>query len=163
MGKIYDFVLSVLTVCVISGVAVGLAPEGSIKKYIKFIVSLCVLAAILTPLIGVISSIPSVGEESSEIFGKKGEESGEYGEKQIEAQKAAIEAAICDIVSSKFGIDKGAVSVSITIDAQNISAIEIREIKINVKSKCNTAEIENYIGEMFYGTARVTVTEGSDG
>lgn len=163
MGKIYDFVLSVLTVCVISGVAVGLAPEGSIKKYIKLIVSLCVLAAILTPLIGIVSSIPSVGDEISEIFGKKEEEDGAYDEKQIEAQKAAVEAAVCDVVASKFGIDKKAISVSLTIDAQNISAIEIREIKINIKGKCNTAEIANYIGEMFYGTAKVTVTEGSDG
>ena len=51
MEKLSGFVLSVLTVCVISGIVIGVSPEGAMKKYINYIISLCVLAAIITPII----------------------------------------------------------------------------------------------------------------
>lgn len=163
MEKLSGFVFSLLTVCVISGIATGLSPEGTMKRYIKYIVSLCVLAAIITPVISIFSSLPMQGEELSELFGDHGEATGDSEEKLIETQKKAVEQAITDVVSNKFGIDKGKLTVGIKIDATNKSAIEIREINIVCRVVCRKEEIRNYIEEMFYGTARVTVTEALDG
>ena len=163
MEKLSGFVLSVMTVCVIAGVATGLSPEGAMKRYIKYIVSLCVLAAIMTPVICVFSSLPSYGEAIPELFGGGEAARDDAEEKLIETQKKAVEQSIKNVISERFGIDSGSITVEITIDATNKSAIEIRGINITVGAKCRAEEIRAYIDEMFYGTARVIVTEAFDG
>ncbi len=74
-----------------------------------------------------------------------------------------METAIRDTIVKKFGMEEDCVFVRITIDATNRSAIEIRCIDISVKGKCPSGEIKKYIEEMFYGTAKVTVSEVGDG
>ncbi len=163
MEKLSDFAISVLTVCVISGIVTGISPEGAMKKYINYIVSLCVLAAIITPVISIFSSVPQYSEEIEHIFEKQKETDSDAQAKLIEAQKAAVETAIRDTIVKKFGMEEDCVFVRITIDATNRSAIEIRCIDISVKGKCPSGEIKKYIEEMFYGTAKVTVSEVGDG
>lgn len=163
MEKLSGFVLSVLTVCVISGIVIGVSPEGAMKKYINYIISLCVLAAIITPIISIFSSVPQYSEDIERIFEEHKETDTDAEAKLIEAQKAAVETAIRDTIVKKFDIGEDRIYVEITIDSTNKSAIEIRYIDISVKGKCPSGEITKYIEEMFYGTAKVTVSEVSDG
>ena len=161
MEKLSGFVLSVLTVCVISGIVIGVSPEGAMKKYINYIISLCVLAAIITPIISIFSSVPQYSEDIERIFEEHKETDTDAEAKLIEAQKAAV--AIRDTIVKKFDIGEDRIFVEIAIDSTNKSAIEIRYIDISVKGKCPSGEIKKYIEEMFYGTAKVTVSEVSDG
>mgnify|MGYP002580651948 FL=1 len=163
MEKLSGFVLSVLTVCVISGIVIGVSPEGAMKKYINYIISLCVLAAIITPIISIFSSVPQYSEDIERIFEEHKETDTDAEAKLIEAQKAAVETAIRDTIVKKFDIGEDRIFVEIAIDSTNKSAIEIRYIDISVKGKCHSGEIKKYIEEMFYGTAKVTVSEVSDG
>ena len=163
MEKLSGFVLSVLTVCVISGIVIGVSPEGAMKKYINYIISLCVLAAIITPIISIFSSVPQYSEDIERIFEEHKETDTDAEAKLIEAQKAAVETAIRDTIVKKFDIGEDRIFVEIAIDSTNKSAIEIRYIDISVKVKCPSGEIKKYIEEMFYGTAKVTVSEVSDG
>ena len=163
MEKLSGFVLSVLTVCVISGIVIGVSPEGAMKKYINYIISLCVLAAIITPIISIFSSVPQYSEDIERIFEEHKETDTDAEAKLIEAQKAAVETAIRDTIVKKFDIGEDRIFVEIAIDSTNKSAIEIRYIDISVKGKCPSEEIKKYIEEMFYGTAKVTVSEVSDG
>ena len=158
MEKLSGFVLSVLTVCVISGIVIGVSPEGAMKKYINYIISLCVLAAIITPIISIFSSVPQYSEDIERIFEEHKETDTDAEAKLIEAQKA-----IRDTIVKKFDIGEDRIFVEIAIDSTNKSAIEIRYIDISVKGKCPSGEIKKYIEEMFYGTAKVTVSEVSDG
>ena len=93
MEKLSGFVLSVLTVCVISGIVIGVSPEGAMKKYINYIISLCVLAAIITPIISIFSSVPQYSEDIERIFEEHKETDTDAEAKLIEAQKAAVETA----------------------------------------------------------------------
>lgn len=163
MEKFSDFVVSVLTVCVISGIVIGISPEGAMKKYISYIVSLCMLAAIITPIISIFSSVPQYSGEIERIFEDQNETDSDAETRLIEAQKAAVELAIRDTIVKKFGIGEDNVSVEITIDTANKSAIEIRCIDVSVAGECPSGEIKRYIEEMFYGTAKVTVSEVVDG
>ena len=163
MEKLSGFVLSVLTVCVISGIVIGVSPEGAMKKYINYIISLCVLAAIIPPIISIFSSVPQYSEDIERIFEEHKETDTDAEAKLIEAQKAAVETAIRDTIVKKFDIGEDRIFVEIAIDSTNKSAIEIRYIDISVKGKCPSGEIKKYIEEMFYGTAKVTVSEVSDG
>ena len=158
MEKLSGFVLSVLTVCVISGIVIGVSPEGAMKKYINYIISLCVLAAIITPIISIFSSVPQYSEDIERIFEEHKETDTDAEAKLIEAQTA-----IRDTIVKKFDIGEDRIFVEIAIDSTNKSAIEIRYIDISVKGKCPSGEIKKYIEEMFYGTAKVTVSEVSDG
>ena len=157
MEKLSGFVLSVLTVCVISGIVIGVSPEGAMKKYINYIISLCVLAAIITPIISIFSSGPQYSEDIERIFEEHKETDTDAEAKLIEAQKAAVETAIRDTIVKKFDIGEDRIFVEIAIDSTNKSAIEIRYIDISVKGKCPSGVIKKYIEEMIYGKEKVTV------
>lgn len=158
MKTLGNFAAAVLSVCIAAGAVVRISPEGSIKKYLKHLVSLCVLAAILAPFVTGMNALVSF---DGGVFPDFEEElSGGGGEKYvIEAKKAEIEEAICSLISSKWGIDKGKIAVRLTLDKSNVSAIEIRKIDVKISGKTNAEEIREYIDEMFYGTAGVTVSE----
>lgn len=111
MEKLSGFVLSVLTVCVISGIVIGVSPEGAMKKYINYIISLCVLAAIITPIISIFSSVPQYSEDIERIFEEHKETDTDAEAKLIEAQKAAVETAIRDTIVKKFDIGEDRIFV----------------------------------------------------
>ena len=160
MGKTELFIYAFVSVCVGAGVITQIAPEGALKKYLKYIVSLCVLAAMLSPLIkafGVIAREDlSVTFDAEDTNGQKAAE-----DIVIENGKSRIEDAIRSEISKKWEISYDDVSVEITLDVSNKQAIEIKNIKINVAGVTNTNEIKDYISKLFYGTANVSVSEGN--
>lgn len=58
MSEILSYFGEIIIITAISGILFTVAPEGNIKKYINFIISVCVLAAIVAPMISVVSKLP---------------------------------------------------------------------------------------------------------
>lgn len=158
MKTLGNLAAAVLSVCIAAGAVIRISPDGSIKKYLKYLVSLCVLAAVLSPLIDGVGTMLSF---DGNISVGEGDSMGapHGGEYIIDAEKAEIEEAICSLIASKWRLEKEKICVSLTLDKSNISAIEIRKIDIKIKGVAKTEEIRRYIDEMFYGTAGVTVSE----
>ena len=149
MDGVKTFAEGVILVCVSAGVAMRLSPDGKLKKYLGYIISLCVLCAILAPLGKAIGGFEwdfITTEEASDGTGAE--------RLVIDAEKAEIERSISSLISTKW--DVGDVSVSLTLDESNVSAIEIRAIDIYISGQVPDG-IEEYISDMFYGTAKVRV------
>lgn len=149
MDGVKTFAEGVILVCVSAGVAMRLSPDGKLKKYLGYIISLCVLCAILAPLGKAIG-----GFEWDLITTEEASDGTDAERLVIDAEKAEIERSISSLISTKW--DVGDVSVSLTLDESNVSAIEIRAIDIYISGQVPDG-IEEYISDMFYGTAKVRV------
>ena len=153
------FVYAFVSVCIGAGVITQLAPDGTLKKYLKYIVSLCVFAAMLSPLENALVII--INDDTPISFELNTEEApGDAEETLIEDGKKRIEDAIVSEISKKWDIPGEDISVSVVLDTSDKRAIEIREIKIYVANGANADEIKEYISGLFYGTAKVSVSEG---
>ena len=153
------FVYAFVSVCIGAGVITQLAPDGTLKKYLKYIVSLCVFAAMLSPLVNALGVI--INDDTPISFELNTEEApGDAEETLIEDGKKRIEDAIVSEISKKWDIPGEDISVSVVLDTSDKRAIEIREIKIYVANGANADEIKEYISGLFYGTAKVSVSEG---
>lgn len=150
MDGVRTFAEGMILVCVSAGIAMRLSPDGKLKKYLGYIISLCVLCAILAPLGKAISN----GFEFKDIT--LGETSSDTDAERlvIDAEKAEIERSIASLISAKWGVD--GVRVSLTLDETNVSAIEIRAIDIFITGEIPEG-IDEYVSDMFYGTAKVRV------
>lgn len=163
MEGIRSYALAIVTVCVSAGLVTQIAPEGQLKKYIKYIISLCVLAALIAPVISVFGGLPEYADKFGEILEQQTEDDSGAKKQLIETQKNAVQEAIRSLISTKYSIKKENIEVKIKINSDNSEAVEIKEIFITVKEYADIQAIKNYINEMFYGTAKITVMEADGG
>lgn len=60
MGEMKGFVMSLVCASAASALIDGFVPDGSVKKYVRYLISLCILLILLTPLAKIIGKLPSV-------------------------------------------------------------------------------------------------------
>ncbi len=60
MGDIKEFIMSLAAVSAASALLDGFTPDGALKKYLRYIVSLLILVVLLTPIKGALEIIPSL-------------------------------------------------------------------------------------------------------
>lgn len=160
MNEILSYFGEVIVITAVSGILFTAAPEGNIKKYINFIISLCILAAIVAPMISVVSKLPDKIRTTEWKYEEAGAEESEKIENAVvNASKKEIEDAICSLISSKFGLDVKEIDCEIELDAKDSSNIEITKITIVIPSGKNKDKIKNYIDDMFLGKSMVVVSE----
>ena len=71
MSEIISYFGEVIILTAVSGVLFVVAPEGNVKKYINFVISICILAAIVAPMITAAVNLPDTirleGEEWEDV------------------------------------------------------------------------------------------------
>lgn len=157
MKKAELFIYGFIVICIGAGVVTRLAPDGVIKKYFKYIVSLCVLAAMMSPLINALGIITKI--DTTIIFDDVFTSEEIDAEKiLIENEKLRIEAAIEKEIERRWEMSEGDVEVNVVLDSSNKQAVEIKQIDVIVADSEKSDEIKEYIDGLFYGTAKVTVS-----
>lgn len=160
MSEILSYFGEIIVITAISGILFTVAPEGNVKKYINFIISICILAAIVAPMISVVSKLPEKIRLEEWKYEEAGAEESEKVENAvIQASKKEIEGAICSLISSKFDLDDKGLTCEIELDAKDPSNVEITEIRIVVPAGTNKEKIRDYIDDMFLGKSIVVVSE----
>ncbi len=102
MIEIKGFIMSLVCAAAASALIEGFVPEGGMKKYVKYLISLVILAVLAAPLGKIISELPSFTYTDSFI-----DDSKEASAKANSIVAMHIEKA----VSEKFSIGKGEISV----------------------------------------------------
>lgn len=150
----------IIVVVAVSGVLYTAAPDGKTKKYVHFVISLCVLAATVFPLISLAEDLPknllSVEGGVSEI---EQETADDLANAVVEASRAEIEEAIRALLCKKFDYKDSDIDVALTLDAKDTQNVKIIAISVKV-SKVTTqtkARMKEYLEEMFLGETAVTV------
>ena len=162
MKEFISYFGEIIVITAVSGILLTAAPEGNMKKYIQFVISVCVLAAVVAPMISMISDLPKTIKLKELEYEAAGSEEAENIENAVvSASKREIEEAISSLVHTKFGIDKKEIDVEIRLDAADLSAIEITEIHVTIPKRkgVDAKKIRAYLEEMFLGKSAVYVTE----
>lgn len=151
-----------IVVIAVGGMFYAMAPDGAQKKYIHFAISLCVLAAIMGPMISVVSSLPEMLEEvEMEVEEHQVEIEENLTEEVISASRENMEASIIALLSQKYDIATEKLAVSVALDAKDPENIEIVSIDVRAEgiSSAKREEMRRYLAEQFLGNLSITVSD----
>ena len=76
MGRISGFIISLVSAAAATALIDGFVPDGTMKKYVRYLVSLVILLVLLSPVRDIIDAIPSItakvsaGYEGTEAFAR---------------------------------------------------------------------------------------------
>ena len=151
-----------IVVIAVGGMFYAMAPDGAQKKYIHFAISLCVLAAIMGPMISVVSSLPEMLEEvEMEVEEHQVEIEENLTEAVISASRENMEASIIALLSQKYDIATEKLAVSVALDSKDPENIEIVSIDVRAEgiSSAKREEMRRYLAEQFLGNLSITVSD----
>lgn len=150
----------IIVVIAVSGMLYTAAPDGKTKKYVQFILSLCVLSATVFPLISLAETLPrQISEIRYDISKEESTGEDEITDILVEASRAEIEEAITQMLCAKFDYDAGDIRVTLTLDAKDTENIRITAIRVDVNrvTTQTKARMKEYLEEIFLGETVVTV------
>ena len=148
-------IVSILLVVISSAIVSFISPDGEMKKYVKLVSTLAVLAAIVVP---VVQSLVKLPEKIEFEVAPSGEE---YSAKFdiIKASKEKIEQSVKAEVCNEFSLADSDVSVIVTLDDSDTAAIKIEHIRVTVPRSAGGARVEKFVLSLMKNTTKVTVEE----
>ncbi|MBE6654410.1 MAG: hypothetical protein E7608_03000 [Ruminococcaceae bacterium] len=164
MTSFYDFVKSFCITAISGGLAMAVSPEGKIKKYIKYIVSLCVICALLAPFLSFAQKAPTLLDN----FGVEIEDaSASVSDKAqtsvaLEAKKN-IEKELSKLVGANFGYKEEDMYIVVAIDGKDPSAVRITDVTLFLSDISRKDEVDEYISELFLNTANIHIMKKGAG
>ncbi len=158
MEAFYDFVKSFCVVAIAGGMAMASSPEGELKKYIKYIISLCVVCAMLSGFLSFAGEMPEHLDEL-EIKVKEVSAEAQIGaEMRVAlAAKENIENELSSLICAQFGFEEDEVYTVVGIDSEDISAVRITLVSVFVSDISEKEKIYAYVSELFLETANIYI------
>lgn len=151
MNEVYSYIYSLAVAASAAGLATALAPDGGqLKKYVKYIASLCVLVMLALPAKNMIAALTDgVGEAMAALGAEYRADEAEYdAEALLLAQaKANVEASLAALLSAKLDCDEESVSVNVTLDASEPSSIKVSRINASAPAERKTVGVEIWFAE----------------
>ena len=148
-------VTAVLLITVAAAIVSLISPEGEMKKYVKFVASIAVLASIAVPIVASITKLPdAISEIKADGVGNI---QAEFD--LISASSEKIEQSIVQMISNEFIIDSEKVSAHLTLDSSDTAAIKILRVSVFVPPGTDTESVRSYVIKLMKNTCDVDVTE----
>lgn len=143
-----NFIFTVMGVAVVIGVTGMLTPDGETKKYVRLVGALCLLCALVSPILGAISSggdrfemlFPSIDTDRSEY-----EEI--YKEAIVQGAKENAEIELTAAILSRFDLPTGSLELTMTILPQGdiYSVTDVQVVLMSSAIYADPREISEYI------------------
>ena len=110
------FIITVIAVAVLGGIMGMLSPEGDTKKYVRFVGSLCLLCALVTPVYGILSE-GQVGLDDLFPFSEETDSGYEeiYMNALLEGARENAEAEVKRQLCEEMELSDGSLDVSLDI------------------------------------------------
>ncbi|MBQ7354127.1 MAG: hypothetical protein IJW62_01245 [Clostridia bacterium] len=127
------------------------------RVYIRYVAGLALLLMLTLPLFslaGELTDSLSAPDSEHEITEPSAQEElvGEIGR--------AMSDQIGDLVAARYRLSRDAVSVKLTLDLADLSAITIYRLELTIRESCDGAAIERYLSASLECPVRVNVLEG---
>ena len=150
-----QYILSVMLVGVISSIVTILSPEGGLRDHVRLAAGIVTVAVCILPLTSIVSELKELDIE--EIIGDGYEISDENYEEIFESEFRCVEIegvkeGIKAILEEKYGIGYDECYVSVKTAESEDGKRRLERVFINLYGGAilkNTAEIEEYLGELF--------------
>ncbi len=158
MSAFSEFIKGACVVAISGGLAMLLSPEGKTKRYVKFIISLCMVSALLAPIMSLSSELERYIDDI-EIQAQDGakNDSAKAEAMVAAAAKENIEDEIERLICSKFGLNSDETYIVVAIDSEDISAVKITDINVFIDDIGKSGEIKEYLSELFLRTANINI------
>ncbi|MBO5778122.1 MAG: hypothetical protein J6R82_00995 [Clostridia bacterium] len=118
------------------------------RSYIRYIAGLALLLLLTMPLL---SLVQTLGEEFNDIdFTPEIENATDGREEFIGNLGQTMSRQIGDLVATQFRIPREAISVKLTLDLADLSAISIYRIDVTVKAHCDVAAVDRYLTDSLH-------------
>jgi hypothetical protein len=158
MSEFSELVRGFCTVAVSGGLMLIMAPDGNLKKYVKFVLSLCMVCALL-------SAFFTFSEKAEWLFSEmetEAEDSAAKTESElrigvVNQAKKNMEAELCALLSAHTGAPKSDIYVVAQIDARDLSAVEITKITVFLADMEKSEDVRAYLAEMFMGSVPIDI------
>ncbi len=162
MEELLAFFGEFIVIIAVAGMFLMIAPEGGQKKYIRFAISLCVLASLIGPMLSVVSSLPDMFEEAefeAENEGERLEE--DANDLVIEESRKNIEKELFLLLSERYRLDEESLSVSVVLDASDIQNIQIRSVNVQVSGMSHVLreDMKRFLKEEMKGYSEIYISE----
>lgn len=156
MEALKSYLLTAMLASLASSLLIRIS-DPRYRTYLRYVAGLALLLLLtvpLTNLAGDLSDSLSEMDATEEVQEENAEDQlvGEIGR--------TMSAQIGDLTARRFGLSRGAVSVKLTLDLTDLSAIAIYRVDLTVRAVCDANEIENYLSESLDCPVTVTVLEG---
>lgn len=158
MREFASYFGEIIVITAVSGLLFTAAPEGNMKKYIKFVISVALVAALTVPLLSIAASLPKVLLSGS-VPAEVGAAEGRAENILVDASKKELEDAIVSYVAEKYGLLRGQMRCDLVLDTSDISAIRIVKIRLIVPRGCDKEEIRRGLSEMFLYQSEIEIGE----
>ncbi len=158
MNSFYEFVKSFCIIAISGGLAMAVSPEGNIKKYIKYIVSLCIVCALLSPFLSFAEKAPKFLEDFDMEAEEVGANVSEDAQMNVALEaKKNIEEEVSTLISANFGYKKEDIYIVVAIDGKDTSAVKITDVTVFLADISRKEEVREYISELFLNTANIHI------
>lgn len=131
-----EYGMTLTAVALLGGVLGMLSPEGDLKKYIRLVVALCLLCAMVQPLIAAWSEGGWLSGETWQLW--KWEETEDYDDiyKQslLSGSEKQVSSLLKQQILSEFQVSEASVDVVVKIEMENDRS-EVREIWITLREE----------------------------
>lgn len=146
-----SYLTSITAVSIVSALVSMLVPDGKAsKKYLKFVIGIISLLAVVEPLCGLSLMIEkseiTIPEAATEDLSEG------YVDSILKKTEALIEESIKSDIFEKFGLSEEYAELEVTLDSSDVSDIKISEITVTLKSYGvwrDAVTIEKYIAEKY--------------
>lgn len=158
MSGFSELVRGFCVIAVSGGLLLIMSPEGNLKKYVKFVLSLCMVCALL-------SAFFTFAENSEEFFSEIEMEAqdaaakteGELRLNIVKQAKKNMEAELTSLLSSHLGVPKSDIYVVAEVDTADLSAVEITKISVFLTDISHSAATEDYLRQTFMNAVPIDI------
>ncbi|MBQ8287187.1 MAG: hypothetical protein IJX76_00260 [Clostridia bacterium] len=127
------------------------------RTYVRYVAGLALLLLLTIPLTSLAGDL---ADELSETDVTEEEQEQSAREEVIGEIGRTMSRQIGDIVAQRFALSREAITVKLTLDLSDLSAISIYRVDLTVRVMCDAQEIEHYLSESLDCPVTVTVAEG---
>lgn len=150
MTDFFAFIKDFCLIAVAGGLVMLMSPNGNLSKHVKFLISLCMVCALLSAVISVSGKADEFIQSLDSAI-KEDAYQNEYDSRIAVAKQAKsnMEDEVERLLTSKFGIDQSDVRAVITLDTKDLSAVEITGITLFLGNMDINERACGYIAELF--------------
>ena len=139
-----EFLRSVLLLSVVSGIMNSLIINGTVKKYVNYLISLICVLIIISPVFNVLSSISKIEEYINNFTHsiKTEEIINNSNSLIVNTSEEKVCNGIKEMIISKFGFEETDVYVSLDLDKADIGSIKIRSVNVVLTNKASWSDTD---------------------
>ncbi len=156
----FDFVKNFCVVAVAGGLVMLAAPNGRLQRHVKFIISLCMVCALLSALVSAPAEIEKYLSEIEIEVEESVSAGGEDARLAVaKTAKSNMEAELCRLLCSRYGLAARDVYVVVTLDTRDLSAVEISGVTAFIAGADKCEGAKEYLAELFMSGTEIIIME----